>query len=92
MSHYAFIIVICLIVAWSNRRKVWKMEYMKKYKKREKLKVARLEKGLSQHEVAKEIEISRGFYNQIETGERNPRFENALKISKLLNLDVRDWS
>ncbi|MGG1483520.1 helix-turn-helix transcriptional regulator [Peribacillus castrilensis] len=58
---------------------------------REKMKEARLIKKLRQYEVAKAIGVSRTFYNQIERGDRNPRLETALKVSKLLEIDVKDW-
>lgn len=56
-----------------------------------KLRQARKEKGLKREEVAREIGISRNFYSQIERGDRNPRFDYALKISEFFNLDIRDW-
>lgn len=64
---------------------------MKPKKQRIKLREARISKKLSLSNVAKEIGISRGFYNQIETGERNPSLDNAIKICELLDIDVRDW-
>lgn len=64
---------------------------MKPKKQRIKLREARISKELSLSNVAKEIGISRSFYNQIETGERNPSLDNAIKICELLNIDVRDW-
>lgn len=58
---------------------------------REKMKEARLIKKLRQYEVAKAIGVSRTFYNQIERGDRNPRLETALELSKVLEIDVKDW-
>jgi transcriptional regulator with XRE-family HTH domain len=60
-------------------------------KKRIKLFEARKRKKLSQEEVAKVVCISRSFYNQIENGERNPRYETTVKISNFLEVDVREW-
>lgn len=59
--------------------------------KRSKLIKARKEKNLSQQQFAIAIGVSRSFYNQIENGVRNPRFETAEKISMILDLDVREW-
>ncbi|MBT2718301.1 helix-turn-helix transcriptional regulator [Bacillus sp. ISL-57] len=58
---------------------------------REKMKEARLIKKLRQYEVAKAIGVSRTFYNQIERGDRNPRLKTALELSRVLEIDVKDW-
>lgn len=60
-------------------------------KKRMKLVESRKNKNLSQEEVAYVVGISRSFYNQIENGERNPRYETVVKISSFLEVDVREW-
>lgn len=64
---------------------------VKKTLKRSKLKIARKKKELSQEDVAEIVGISRSFYNQIENGERNPSFEITVRISNVLDLDVREW-
>lgn len=59
-------------------------------KKRQSLIKARKLKGHTQEEVAYIIGISRSFYNQIETGERNPSYRTAFKISQLLSVDLTE--
>ena len=44
--------------------------------------------GLTQDEVAKKVGISRSYYNQIETGERNPSGPVALRIATFYNFDM----
>jgi len=39
---------------------------------------------LTQQDVADRSELSRTFYTQIETGDRNPSVDNAKKIAKAL--------
>jgi putative transcriptional regulator len=56
--------------------------------KREWLICDRQQMGLTQDEVAKRVGISRSYYNQIETGERNPSGLVALKISTFYNFDM----
>jgi DNA-binding XRE family transcriptional regulator len=75
---------------WQQREGVG-LAYMNIESNRKKMKEARLKKKLRQHQVAKAISVSQTFYNQIERGERNPRLETALKVSDLLEIDVKDW-
>ncbi|WP_306010503.1 helix-turn-helix transcriptional regulator [Bacillus sp. MMSF_3328] len=44
--------------------------------------------GLTQEEVAKKVGISRSYYNQIETGERNPSGSVALRIATYFQFDM----
>ncbi|MEH7114539.1 helix-turn-helix transcriptional regulator [Neobacillus niacini] len=44
--------------------------------------------GLTQNEVAKKVGISRSYYNQIETGERNPSGHVALRIATFFEFDM----
>lgn len=44
--------------------------------------------GLTQDEVAKKVGISRSYYNQIETGERNPSGPVALRIAMYFQFDM----
>lgn len=48
------------------------------------LKNIRKEQGLTQDEVASKAFINRAFYTQIENGSRNPSFEVARNIAKIL--------
>ena len=59
----------------------------------DKMKRARLEKGLSQAELAKLIGVSRQTINMIESGDYNPTIALCLKICKTLDttLDGLFW-
>ena len=58
-----------------------------------KLKEARLEKGLSQTELARLINVSRQTINMIENGEYNPTLMLCVKICRVLGktLDQLFW-
>ena len=45
----------------------------------------RTKKGLSQNQVANQIEVSQQMYNYIENGKRNPSPKLAKKIADVLN-------
>lgn len=49
---------------------------------------ARKEKGMKQHEFAKEVKIAKSYLSAIESGERTPSGYTALKISKALNFPM----
>ena len=59
----------------------------------DKMKQARLEKGLSQAELAKSIGVSRKTINMIESGDYNPTIALCIKICKMLDktLDGLFW-
>lgn len=59
----------------------------------EKMKEARLEKKLSQAELAKIINVSRQTINMIENGDYNPTISLCVKICKILGktLDELFW-
>ena len=59
----------------------------------EKLRKARIEKGLSQTELAKLIGVSRQTINMIENNDYNPTISLCLKICKILGktLDELFW-
>ena len=59
----------------------------------EKMKAARLEKKLSQGELAKIINVSRQTINMIENGDYNPTISLCIKICKVLEktLDELFW-
>lgn len=54
-------------------------------KKRIWLANCRTKKGLSQNQVANQIEVSQQMYNYIENGKRNPSPKLAKKIADVLN-------
>ncbi len=59
----------------------------------EKMKKARIEKNLSQGELAKLINVSRQTINMIENGDYNPTISLCIKICKVLgkSLDQLFW-
>ena len=59
----------------------------------EKLKKARLDKNLSQGELAKQIGVARQTINMIENGDYNPTISLCIKICKILDktLDEFFW-
>ena len=56
----------------------------------EKMKEARLERGLSQAELAKLIGVSRQTINMIENGDYNPTIALCVKICKTLGKTLDD--
>lgn len=58
---------------------------------RKRLRSERISQGLSQERVANIIGVSRCFYNQIENGNRNPRYETIKKIESLFRIGVNHW-
>lgn len=54
----------------------------------DKLKEARIEKGISQQETANRIGISRGCYSNYELGSREPPFEIIVKICNVLGISA----
>jgi putative transcriptional regulator len=55
-----------------------------------KLRIARVQKNLTQQELAEKISVSRQTINSIETGRYIPSTLLALKLSKELMLKVED--
>ena len=55
-----------------------------------KMKDARLSKGFSQAELAKEIGVSRQTINMIENGDYNPTIALCIKICKTLDKTLND--
>jgi DNA-binding XRE family transcriptional regulator len=51
------------------------------------LKAARLEKGLTQQEIAKAAGISRSAYTNIENNKRKPAIKTAKKLGAILDFD-----
>ena len=56
----------------------------------EEMKKARLDKNLSQAELAKNIGVSRQTINMIENGSYNPTIELCIKICKELGVTLND--
>lgn len=55
-----------------------------------KLKLARIEKRLSQQELADLVEVTRQTIGLIEKGKYNPSLNLCIKISKVLNKTLND--
>lgn len=56
----------------------------------EKLRLLRIEKGVSQQDVANYLEISRQAYNHYETGKRGPEYPGLQKLCKYYDVSL-DW-
>lgn len=55
---------------------------------REYIREKRVKKGYSQNQMAKMLNISQSYMNQIEGGARNPNFELLHKICNLLEIKL----
>ena len=55
------------------------------------IKRARLEKGLFQEAVARELGISQGYYAHIEAGRRNVDLSVALNICRIIGIDINEF-
>jgi len=55
-----------------------------------KLKLARVEKGLSQQELADLCEVTRQTIGLVEKGKYNPTLNLCIKIARVLNLTLND--
>lgn len=54
------------------------------------LKVARIEKGLSQQQLADAVAVTRQTINAIERGDYNPTINLCIKICKALEVTLND--
>ncbi len=54
----------------------------------EKIKQLRMEKGLSQYQVADSLGFSRGKYANYEQGKREPDFLNLIKIAEFFDVSI----
>jgi putative transcriptional regulator len=55
------------------------------------IKYIRLQKKISQTEIAYRCGFDKSNYNTIESGKRNPTIISLLKISKALNVSINDF-
>lgn len=55
------------------------------------VKDGRMRAELTQSEVAAKVDLSQGYYSQIESGTRQVTFKVALKICSRLNLNLNDF-
>ncbi|ATA73541.1 MULTISPECIES: helix-turn-helix domain-containing protein [Capnocytophaga] len=62
------------------------MNYLTKIKK------IRLEKKISQEDIAFQLGISQSAYAKIETGKQKLSAEQLIKISKILSIDLKELS
>ena len=56
--------------------------------KREKLRIARVVKNLTQKEVAAYIEVKQPFYSKIENGKAKPSLLQAKQLARVLNINI----
>ena len=56
----------------------------------ERLKKIRLEKGMSQGDIAKKLGVHRSYISGIERGIRNPTVKNVEKLADALGVDVSE--
>lgn len=54
------------------------------------IKIARIKKGLSQHDVCKLVNVGRVTLSKLENGEGNPRRSLMIKLSKVLDTPVEE--
>ena len=52
------------------------------------LKRIRTKKGISQGDIARELEVSRGFISTIENGKTNPTLATITKLAKAVGVSV----
>lgn len=52
------------------------------------LKKIRTKKGISQGDIARELEVSRGFISTIENGKTNPTLATIAKLAKAVGISV----
>ena len=55
------------------------------------IKRGRLERGLSQTDVAEKLNIGQSYYSRIEAGDRNVDLALAIQICSALNLDMNQF-
>lgn len=58
-----------------------------RYTPRNKLIKRRKEKGFTQEQMAKLLDVTRATYANYETGYRNPNIGTIIKIKRILNID-----
>ena len=54
------------------------------------LKRTRTRKSISQGDIARDLEVSRGFISTIENGKTNPTLATIAKLAKALGVSVKD--
>jgi len=54
------------------------------------LKRIRIEKGISQGDIARDLEVSRGFISTIENGKTNPTLATIAKLAKAVGVSVNE--
>lgn len=52
------------------------------------LKRIRTEKGISQGDIARELDVSRGFISNIENGKTNPTLATIAKLAKVVGISA----
>jgi transcriptional regulator with XRE-family HTH domain len=54
------------------------------------LKKIRTKKGISQGDIARELQVSRGFVSTIENGKTNPTLATIAKLAKAVGVSVNE--
>ena len=54
------------------------------------LKRIRTSKGISQGDIARSLEVSRGFVSNIENGKTNPTLTTIAKLAKAVNVSANE--
>jgi len=54
----------------------------------ENLKRIRIEKGMSQADICRELEVDKGYISNIEAGKQNPTLVTLARLAKALNVSV----
>ncbi len=54
------------------------------------LKRIRMEKGISQGDIGRELKVSRGFISTIENGKTNPTLSTISKLAKVLGVSTNE--
>lgn len=52
------------------------------------LKRIRMEKGMSQADICRELEVDKGFISNIEAGKQNPTLATITKLAKALGVSI----
>lgn len=56
----------------------------------ENLKRIRTKKGISQGEIARRLEVDKGFVSNIENGKTNPTLSTIAKLAKAIEVSIKD--
>ena len=72
----------------SEKRTAQEAEVLREFGDR--LRALRIERGITQEELAAEAGLSRSYYTEIETGKRNVALLNLHKLAECLKIELKD--